>query len=64
MSVSAGWLRLLVAAMLVMPLLTLVLAFIPALVFWPFLPTGHRNWLLDVLDRFVRWVRAVVGRSN
>ena len=55
------WLRVLVATLVVLPLLVLVLAVTPALVFWPFLPGDRRDWLLEVLDRFVKWINAMCG---
>ncbi|MEV7971492.1 hypothetical protein AB0O34_36710 [Sphaerisporangium sp. NPDC088356] len=58
------WLRALVAALIVLPLLLLVLAFSPALLFWPFLPKDRRDWVLEVLDRFVKWISTMSGGDD
>ncbi|GAB3145844.1 hypothetical protein [Microbispora hainanensis] len=53
------WLRVMVAALIALPLLVVVLAFAPALLISVALPLERRNWLLQVLDRFVAWVKAI-----
>ncbi|MFC7640319.1 hypothetical protein ACFQX6_04270 [Streptosporangium lutulentum] len=58
------WLRVLVAALIALPLLVLVLAFSPGLFFWPFLPKDRRDWFLEVLDRFVKWISAMFGGND
>ncbi|MFC7380914.1 hypothetical protein [Sphaerisporangium rhizosphaerae] len=47
--------------MIALPLLVLVLAVSPALVFWPFLPGDRRDWVLEVLDCFVKWTSTMLG---
>lgn len=55
------WLRLLIAALIALPLLVLVVAFSLALVLWPVLPVSRRDWALEVLDRFIQWISAMFG---
>ncbi|MER6825269.1 hypothetical protein ABT352_04710 [Streptosporangium sp. NPDC000563] len=55
------WLRVLVAALIALPLLVLVLALFPGLLFWPFLPKDRQDWVLEVLDRLVKWISAMFG---
>ncbi|TLP57009.1 hypothetical protein [Microbispora triticiradicis] len=58
------WLRIVIAALLVIPLLMVVLAFVPALLFWPMLKEDRRAWLLQVFDYFIKWVVALVGGNK
>lgn len=58
------WLRLIVAALIALPLLVLVVAFVPALAVSVALPKDRREWLLEVLDRFVEWVKAIFSGSG
>ncbi|MEV7971524.1 hypothetical protein AB0O34_36920 [Sphaerisporangium sp. NPDC088356] len=58
------WLRVLVAALVALPLLVLVLALFPALLISPLLPKDRRDWVLEVLDRFVKWINAMFGSDG
>ncbi|MEU8271561.1 hypothetical protein AB0B89_30920 [Sphaerisporangium sp. NPDC049002] len=59
MSAFPLWLRVCVAALIALPLLVVVLAFSPTLLFAIALPKERRDWLLEVLDRCVEWVKAI-----
>ncbi|GAA1506367.1 hypothetical protein GCM10009677_43550 [Sphaerisporangium rubeum] len=63
MSTFPQWLRVIVAALIALPLLVVVLAFVPALALSVALPKERRDWLLEVLDRFVEWVKAIFSGS-
>lgn len=58
------WLRVIVAALLALPLLVIVLAFVPALTVSVALPKERRYWLLKVLDRLIEWVKAIFSGSD
>jgi len=54
-----GWQRVVVAAILVLPLLALVLLCVPAWITWPFLGTERRATVLEFVDRIVEWAKAL-----
>ncbi|MCW2877548.1 MAG: hypothetical protein JWQ95_1648 [Sphaerisporangium sp.] len=55
------WLRVLLAGILTLPLLALVIAFLPGIVLWPVYPDSRRKWLLELIPHLVEWVRALFG---
>lgn len=59
MSIRPLWLRLLVGALLALPLLCIVLLSFPAWVSWPFLPTDRRQTVLSFVDRLTKWAKAI-----
>lgn len=48
------------AALFLLPLLVVVLLSAPAWLTWPFLPRDRQQFVLEVLDRLVRWTRAAI----
>lgn len=58
---STLWQRAVIAAVLIVPLIAVVLLSAPAWFVWPFLPTDHRNAVLEFLDRVIEWIRVVSG---
>jgi hypothetical protein len=48
-----GWQRVVVAAILVLPLLALILLSLPAWITWPLLGTERRTTVLGFVDRIV-----------
>jgi len=56
---QSGWQRVAIAAILVIPLLTLVLLSVPAWITWPFLGTERRNTVLEFVDRIVELTKAL-----
>lgn len=55
------WLRLLVAAMLSLPLLCVVVLSAPAWASWPFLPEQKQQTVLSFVKQLTQWVKAIVG---
>ncbi|MEU1733326.1 hypothetical protein [Streptosporangium sp. NPDC020145] len=53
------WLRVLLAAMLALPLLVVVVAFVPALAVAILFGKERRDWMLEVLDRLGGWYGAI-----
>jgi hypothetical protein len=47
-----------------LPLMVAVLAFVPALALSAALPKDRRDWLLEVLDRFVDWAEAIFSSTG
>ncbi|WP_182903539.1 hypothetical protein [Microbispora sp. H10830] len=64
MSIHPLWLRLLVGALVALPLLCVVLLSFPAWVSWPFLPTDRRQTVLSFVDRLTKWAKAISGGSR
>ncbi|WP_214317064.1 hypothetical protein [Nonomuraea sediminis] len=58
------WLRVIVAALIALPLAVAVLAVAPALALSVALPKDRRDWLLEVLDRFVDWAQAIFSSTE
>ncbi|GAA5046463.1 hypothetical protein HNP84_009727 [Thermocatellispora tengchongensis] len=58
------WLRVIVAALMALPLMVAVLAFVPALALSVALSKDRRDWLLEVLDRFVEWAKAIFSSTG
>ena len=54
-----GWQRVAVAAILVIPLLTLILLSLPAWITWPFLSTERRTTVLQFVDRIIELTKAL-----
>ena len=64
MSAFPLWLRVIVAALFVLPFLVVALAFSPTLLIAVALPKERREWLLQVLDRFVDWAKAIFSGTG
>ncbi|GAA0840589.1 hypothetical protein ACFQVD_35000 [Streptosporangium amethystogenes subsp. fukuiense] len=58
------WLRVLLAAMLALPLLVVVVAFVPALVVAILFGKERRDWVLEVLDRLGNWYGAIFSGKD
>ncbi|MGI5346922.1 hypothetical protein ACQEU8_01860 [Streptomyces sp. CA-250714] len=52
------------AALFLLPVLAVVLLSAPAWLTWPFLPPRRQEFVLEVLDRLVRWTRAAMPRTG
>lgn len=61
MSIHPLWLRLLIVALLALPLLCVVLLSFPAWVSWPFLAQDRRRTVLSFVDRLTKWAKAIGG---
>jgi hypothetical protein len=59
----AGWQRVAVVALLVIPLLMLVILMSPTLIIWPVLSDRKRADFRDLVDRFVDWIKVITGGS-
>jgi hypothetical protein len=59
----AGWQRVAVVALLIIPLLVLVILMSPTLIIWPVLSDRKRVDFRDLVDRFVDWIKVITGGS-
>jgi hypothetical protein len=57
----ARWQRVVIAALLVIPLVILLVFSAPGLIAWPFTSEDRRASILQFLDRVVDWVKAIAG---
>lgn len=57
------WLRLLVVALLSLPLLCVVLLSAPAWATWPFLSEDKRKTVLSFVEQLTQWAKAI-GRGR
>lgn len=55
----ARWQRVVVVALLVVPLVLLVVLMAPTLICWPLLTRERRDGVGQVLDRFVEWIKTL-----
>lgn len=55
------WQRVVIAAVLVIPLIVVVVLSAPAWVMLPFLSTDRRTAVLEFLDRLVEWITVLAG---
>lgn len=61
MVIHPVWLRLLVAALLSLPLLCIVLLSAPAWACWPFLGEGKQETVLAFVNQLTKWAKAIAG---
>ncbi|MFI0417944.1 hypothetical protein [Spongiactinospora sp. 9N601] len=61
MLVQSVWLRVLLVALLVLPLLCIVVLSFPAWATWPFLPLDKRQTVLSFVDQLAKWAKAISG---
>jgi hypothetical protein len=54
-----GWQRVVLAAILVLPMLVLVLLSMPAWITFPFLAADRRKTILQFVDRIVEWAKTL-----
>jgi hypothetical protein len=54
-----GWQRVVLAAILILPMLVLVLLSLPAWITFPFLAADRRKTVLQFVDRIVEWAKAL-----
>jgi hypothetical protein len=60
---SGGWQRVVLAALLVIPLVLVVLLMTPACLSWPFLSDARRRDVLALVGSFVDWIRVLAGSA-
>ena len=58
---SAGWQRVALAALLVIPFLLMVVLTTPGCLVWLFLPAKQRNDFLALNGRFIEWAKVIAG---
>ena len=58
---AAGWQRVAVAALLIIPLVLVVVLLSPGLILLPFLSGERREAMLRVVDRFIDWAKVATG---
>jgi hypothetical protein len=59
----ARWQRVVIAALLVVPLIVLLVLSAPGLLAWPFTSEARRTSVLQFVDKVVDWVKAIAGLS-
>jgi hypothetical protein len=57
----ARWQRVVITALLVVPLVVLLVLSAPGLLVWPFLSQARRDSVMQFLDRVLIWVKVITG---
>lgn len=60
---SSRWQRVVITALLVLPLVLVVALAAPAWIVLPFLSEPRRNAVIQFLGCLIDWIRAIVGLS-
>ena len=58
---SSRWSRVLITALLVLPLTLIVVLSAPAWLVWPFLPESRCDAVLKFLGNLIDWIKAIAG---
>jgi hypothetical protein len=58
---SPHWSRVLITALLILPLVLIVALSAPAWLVWPFLPESRCDAVLKFLGNLIDWVKAIAG---
>jgi len=58
---SSRWSRVLITALLVLPLTLIVVLSAPAWLVWPFLPQSRSEAVLKFLGNLIDWIKAIAG---
>jgi hypothetical protein len=60
---GAGWQRVALAALLVIPLILVAALMTPAWVLWPFLPDNRRKDVRALVGQFIDWIKVAAGTT-
>jgi hypothetical protein len=60
---SAHWQRIVITALLVMPLVLVIALSAPAWLVWPFLSEPRRNAVLQFLGHLIDWIKTIAGST-
>jgi hypothetical protein len=60
---GAGWQRVALAALLVIPLVLVVVLMTPAWLLWPFLPDNRRKDVSTLVGQLIDWIKVAAGST-